>query len=310
MKLSIIIPVYKVEDTLERCVNSILKQSFTDYEMILVDDGSPDNCGRMCDNIASRDNRVKVIHKKNGGLSDARNAGINIVCGEYITFIDSDDYIGANALEPLMLILAKHPEYDILEYPAFVFYGSRKQRMLSFENKEYHCTSDYWLKCRAHEHSYAWNKIYRKSLYDNIRFPIGILFEDVPTLWNLLHNTNIVATTNIGLYYYCANDKGITSTAGGYALNMLLESHVRILNEIGMKKTNSFLKLYYLCVLNIQLDVCRMTGNKPIIPYMRFPVFLKSHISILREIKLLLLYVCGIKGLCKINILSNKIRCH
>ena len=93
MTLSVIIPVYRVEATLDRCVESVLRQHVDDMEVILVDDGSPDNCPEMCDKWAVKDRRVHVIHKQNGGLSDARNAGIDVACGEYITFVDSDDWI-------------------------------------------------------------------------------------------------------------------------------------------------------------------------------------------------------------------------
>lgn len=94
-KLSVIVPVYKVEPYIHKCVDSILGQTYTNLEVILVDDGSPDNCGKICDEYAAKDKRVKVIHKKNGGLSDARNAGIDISTGDIIGFIDSDDYIEA-----------------------------------------------------------------------------------------------------------------------------------------------------------------------------------------------------------------------
>ena len=100
-KISIIVPVYNVEKYLEKCVRSILAQTFTDFELILVDDGSPDSSGAMCDQFAEQDQRVKVIHKENGGLSDARNAGIEIATGEYLGFVDSDDYIADDMYETL-----------------------------------------------------------------------------------------------------------------------------------------------------------------------------------------------------------------
>ena len=102
MKLSIIIPVYRVENTLDRCIKSIMLQGYGDYELILVDDGSPDRCPQLCDEWAVRDRRITVIHKANGGLSDARNAGIEQAQGEYITFVDSDDFIGPDTYQPLM----------------------------------------------------------------------------------------------------------------------------------------------------------------------------------------------------------------
>ena len=116
MKLSIIIPVYRAQDTLSRCLDSILRQSFTDYEMILVDDESPDKCPILCDRYAASNKNIQVIHKKNGGLSDARNAGIERAQGEYITFIDSDDAIQEDTLIVLMEELEKNSDIDILEH--------------------------------------------------------------------------------------------------------------------------------------------------------------------------------------------------
>ena len=114
MKLSIIIPVYRTQNTLQRCLESILCQSFTDYEIILVDDGSPDNCPYLCDEYTQKDARIKVIHKENGGLSDARNIGIQQAQGEYITFIDSDDTIKNGTLSALLKELEKYPNTDML----------------------------------------------------------------------------------------------------------------------------------------------------------------------------------------------------
>ena len=117
MKLSIIIPVYKTQDTLDRCLQSVLQQSFTDYEIILIDDESPDDCPKLCDEYAQKDEKIQVFHKKNGGLSDARNFGIRQAKGEYITFIDSDDAIAPNTLQYIMDELTAYPQVDILEYP-------------------------------------------------------------------------------------------------------------------------------------------------------------------------------------------------
>lgn len=114
MLISVIVPIYKVEKYLCRCVDSILNQTFTDFELILVDDGSPDNCGRICDEYAEKDNRIHVIHKKNGGLSDARNAGLNYATGQYIIFVDSDDFIESDLLEKAYNAITKG--YDIVSY--------------------------------------------------------------------------------------------------------------------------------------------------------------------------------------------------
>lgn len=127
MKLSIIVPVYKVEKYLDRCVQSILGQTFEDFELILVDDGSPDSCGKMCEDWAGKDSRIKVIHKKNGGLSDARNAGLDIAQGEYIGFVDSDDYIKPDMYEILVSNLEDCPA-DI-QYVGMLMFMQTEKRM-------------------------------------------------------------------------------------------------------------------------------------------------------------------------------------
>ena len=112
-QISVIVPVYKVESYLPRCIDSILAQTFTDFELILVDDGSPDNCGVICDEYAARDNRIHVIHKENGGVSSARNAGIRLAGSDWITFVDSDDYLAENALDRAHY-WSEHDSADIL----------------------------------------------------------------------------------------------------------------------------------------------------------------------------------------------------
>ena len=117
MKLSIIVPVYRVSGTLRRCVDSIVSQTFKDWELILVDDGSPDDCGTICDEYAGKDDRIRVIHKANGGLSDARNAGLKVAQGEFVTFVDSDDYIRQDTYEHVMKFADEEDELEIIEYP-------------------------------------------------------------------------------------------------------------------------------------------------------------------------------------------------
>lgn len=236
MKLSIIIPVYRAEDTLERCIGSILQQSFTSYELILVDDGSPDACPLLCDEYAGKDSRIHVIHKENGGLSDARNVGIKRAKGLYITFIDSDDAIEENTLQYLMEELYQHPDVDILEYPIMERIGHpHREKLLSFAPKTYQNAIEYWLAEKGYHHTYACNKIFRRSLFQNIEFPKGKSFEDVWTIPKLIGLTETEITpdkeeitpdkevvsppqlkirvTDIGKYLYYWNPHGITSQA-------------------------------------------------------------------------------------------------
>lgn len=291
MKLSIIIPVYNVEKTLQRCVESILNQSFQDFEMILIDDGSTDHSGKIADEMAAKDQRVRSFHQPNGGLSDARNTGISHAKGEYITFADSDDFIGEGTLEPLMQTLATHREYDILEYSVMEHYGGKCQSMRTLPDKVYTDMKEYWLKGKTYCHTYAWNKLYKRSLFETIRFPKGKTFEDALTLPLLLQKTKVVATTRKGTYYYCHNAEGITENAAGKDLENLLEAHIGYITATGNVDAE-----YYAHILNIQLDVYEGTGNEPKLPLLPFK----------GTIKLRILHLIGLKRLCKLNRLFHK----
>ena len=293
MKLSIVVPIYRVEATLDRCLKSIVDQTYTDLEVILVDDGSPDNCPQLCDKWAEKDGRIKVIHKQNGGLSDARNAGIDVAEGEFITFVDSDDYLELETYEKVMKRVTD-TDADIVEFPVNRQYGSKEQQRLSFPEKAYTDMDDYWLHCRAYDHSYAWNKVYRRRLFgDDVRFPAGRVFEDIATLPSLLNKAEKVVTTGEGLYYYCANGNGITATASGEQLNMLLESHLAVIGEHPEYINDD---VYYMLLLNIQIDVCRMTGRKAMLPH-RFVNPLAHGLTMKQRLKAALQDCMGARGL-------------
>ena len=299
MKLSIVIPVYRVPWTLDRCVESVINQSFRDIQVILVDDGSPDNCPQMCDEWAERDPRIQVIHKKNGGLSDARNYGISQATGEYITFVDSDDNLSYDhTLAQLMDLLEQHPEYDILEYPIIEHKGHlTKQRHLGFSFREYKDMRTYWYKTKAYQHTYACNKIYRRQLFDKVSFPYGRKFEDVFTLPRLLEHCHVVATTPYGLYIYRYNPQGITECADGKALSDLLDAHLSILSNGGQLLPIDY--EYYAHILNIALDVYEATGTVPSLPMPRKPLVDTTTDG--KNIKIRLLGIIGLKNLCRLN---------
>ena len=223
MKLSVVIPVYKVEQTLDCCIESVLSQNVPDMEVILIDDGSPDKCPELCDRWALKDNRIKVIHKQNGGLSDARNAGLDIAQGEYISFVDSDDYLENYTFLPLMDYLQKFPSVDILEYP--IKHGEKPKLSLTetlFDNPK-----DYWLTTKAWCHSFSYNKIYKKELFDKCRFIKGKIFEDLYILPDLLNNSREIATLPIGTYIYTINEEGISRQVNRHTIFQLLRSEIR-----------------------------------------------------------------------------------
>lgn len=290
MKLSIIIPVYRVEATLDRCIESIVGQTFDNFELILVDDGSPDRCPQLCDEWARRDERIRVIHRQNGGLSAARNTGIEAATAEFITFADSDDYLGEDTYTKVM---PQAETCDILEFPVYRFFGSKKQALLSFADRTFHHAKDYWLEGRAYEHAYAWNKIYRRSLFNKTRFPEGRVFEDVATLPSLLSLATSIKTCSQGIYYYFMNLQGITQTAKGAELEMLLRNHLAVIDTWCDAH-------YYLHVLNIQMDVSELTGQPPLLSR-RFINPFSRGLSVIDRLKASALTIFGIKGICKIN---------
>ena len=226
MKLSIIIPIYNVEDTLRRCLESVLGQMDDRMEVIIVDDGSTDTSGQIAEQMTAGRTDCRLICQANKGLSAARNAGIEAATGEYITFADSDDFVARGTYTALLAVLAEHPAYDILEYPVMVHYGCpAKQHLLTFHDTVVESVRDYWLS-GGHRHTYACNKLYRRELFADIRFPEGKAFEDAYTYPLLLQRAKVVATTSVGRYYYCHNDRGITAQAGGKELTDLLEAHL------------------------------------------------------------------------------------
>ncbi len=302
--LSIIVPVFQTEATLDRCVKSILAQGLTNTEIILVDDGSADNCPELCDQWAANVEDIKVIHKVNGGLSDARNAGIELASKEYITFVDSDDFLSPNTFSQLKEILDKHPEYDIIEYPICHIRSSQKEYIQSFQDKEYLDARSYWLEEKAYNHSYACNKVFRKSLFEDVKFPVGKAFEDMATIPQLLKKARRIATTSKGQYNYCWNPKGITANAKGDEWESLLDSHLKIIGEMDL--TTSPEQEYYLHVLNIQLYTCLLTGSMPKLANIRISKRRQIR-PIQMAIKALLLNLLGIKKLCQLYKIQSKI---
>ena len=260
MKLSVIIPVYQVERSLRRCVESVCNQNVDEMEIILVDDGSEDESGRICDEISTSDKRIKTIHQKNRGLSAARNAGLKVADGEYVTFVDSDDKVQENTHAQLMDTLKEHPEYDILEFPLVCHHGSPNEHLVSFRKKCFRDMSLYWTQGQAYRHGYACNKLFKRHLFSNVSFPEGVVFEDVWTLPKLLRNAKTVATTDKGRYLYIDNPQGITFNADKHDLEQLLNAHIEVLNHHHELLADDGFTDYFIHIANIQLDVYRQGG--------------------------------------------------
>lgn len=216
-EISVVVPVYQVEKYLARCIESILAQTYTDFEVILVDDGSFDNSGDICEKYAISDSRIRVIHKKNGGLSSARNAGLDVAVGEYVTFIDSDDVIHPQYLEVLYRECEKNAaDISIGRLARF----QKNEEIKAFKSitgiRGALYDSTYTLNCFFDKEKTVSNyvsaccKLFKRNLFQNIRFPEGRLFEDEFTTYRLYYAANAVVDLDEVLYYYFINDAGIT----------------------------------------------------------------------------------------------------
>lgn len=209
--VSIIVPIYKVELYLRRCLDSIVNQSYTNLEIILVDDGSPDNCPQICDEYAANDNRIVVIHKENGGLSDARNAGLDICKGEYVSFVDSDDWVDEKYIE-ILLDLAIKENADISIGNHSFAYEDGSITKFSFESKSY-LKSEAIKKIILYQTlpwGASWGKIYKRRIFLKYNFPVGKIHEDDYTSYKFIYEANKVICIDKSLYNYFQRNDSIS----------------------------------------------------------------------------------------------------
>lgn len=215
-KISVIVPIYKVEDYLPQCIDSIINQTYNNLEIILVDDGSPDKCPQICDEYAEKDNRIKVIHKENGGLSSARNAGLDIATGDYIAFVDSDDYLDVSMYQSLMEVTKKYG-VDVAVCDFFELNGKKintkstetqKVSIIETPNDIFSHLLEPFPTLRFE----VWNKIFKKSVIGDIRFKVGQIYEDLHFDRNIILKSPKVAHIDLPFYYYRCNRPGSTNS--------------------------------------------------------------------------------------------------
>ncbi|NTU88407.1 MAG: glycosyltransferase [Actinobacteria bacterium] len=233
-RISVIVPVYKVERYLDTCVQSIFAQTYTDFELILVDDGSPDCCGDLCDAYAKEDARVRVIHKENGGLSSARNVGLEICIGEYVAFVDSDDWLAPSYLERL-LIGIEEPGVDIsvCGYIPVDEEGAEVAASLNLVPKFY--TPAQAIETVLYERDFdtsAHMKLYKRSLFSDMRFTEGILFEDFDVLYRLFARCERIYYIGACLYFYRIRSGSIMTSEFSSAKLELVAIAKRILDFV------------------------------------------------------------------------------
>lgn len=212
VQISIIVPVYKVEQYLDRCIKSILNQTFTNLELILVDDGSPDRCPEICDEWERKDSRIKVIHKQNGGAGAARNAGLQIASGKYIGFVDSDDWIEANMYQELHQLATKY-DADMVICNRFDRNGKRiadKDVVIELWNKN-DCMNHFFRVHGENDTHAIWNRLIKRENLKNFKFIEGRMNEDVHACYCFSFVSNKTIYTNKQYYHYVFNDEGVTN---------------------------------------------------------------------------------------------------
>lgn len=224
--LSIIVPIYNVEYYLVACIESIINQSFSDFELLLIDDGSTDDSGKICDEYAKKDKRIVVIHQQNRGMSSARNAGLDIALGKYISFIDSDDEIEQNTYLSNIRILNQNPDIDILQFPTYWNYkASNATKKIAKECTlcgEEEIFSNWW---RGDVITFsAWNKIYNKEVFNNIRFPEGHVFEDLYLVVDYAKTVKKIYISELGCYYYYIRENSVSNST--YSLSKNLDLYI------------------------------------------------------------------------------------
>ncbi len=267
---SIIVPVYKVEKYLCQCVDSLLTQDFDDYEIILVDDGSPDSCPQICDEYASRNERVRVVHKPNGGLSDARNEGVKVSKGKYLTFVDSDDFwIGTEVLSGVSQIINKfHPDIVVSDF--IKYYTDSKKYLYpsitcdtALNGKSKIEVLEYLYFCHADMKISAWQKFAERELLTRNPFTKGLLSEDID--WTLKIYPSARSICMYGKPYYCyrqMREGSISTTASTRSFNSILsiiDNWEKTILQLAIPREE---KNIYLGYLAYQLSILMLMANK------------------------------------------------
>ncbi|NLK67263.1 MAG: glycosyltransferase family 2 protein [Campylobacteraceae bacterium] len=258
--VSIIIPVYNVEKYLKKCIDSIINQTYENLEIILVNDGSSDNSPRICDEYASQDSRIKVIHKENGGQADARNMALDVMRGEWVVFVDSDDFVGKYYVENLYYLVKKYNvDIGITSY-RYVYEDKKisiNSNLIGDEVVFKYSKSDsvmdifYAKYCDV----VPWGKIFKRKMFDNVRFPKGKIYEDLATIPLVFSRSNSVAFCNKKDYFYLQRSSSTMKICGNKRdfiifdvykdLEQYFSEDKKILKAIKIRKTRDIFMLLY-----------------------------------------------------------------
>lgn len=233
--VSVIVPVFKVEQYIQRCLDSICNQTYKNLEIILIDDGSPDRSGEICDEYARKDKRIKVIHKQNAGVSAARNDGLDIATGDFITFVDSDDYIAPEMYQTLVKkIVIENADIAICSF--FQEGISGEFHINSKVHKEVQLSQIEQIECLLRNRYYTcalWDKLYRKAILKNIRFDVKVHhYEDYLFLYDVMKKSRKAIFIPNGYYYYCNNEQSTARRPFNSKMMEIVEVCKRVLENV------------------------------------------------------------------------------
>jgi glycosyltransferase involved in cell wall biosynthesis len=287
--ISVIIPVFNVEAYLPKCLDSILCQTYENLEIIVVNDGSTDNSPQICEEYANKNSRIKVINKKNGGLSSARNAGLNIATGKYIGFVDSDDFIEKDMYEKMLNAMLEHSANLVI----CNYFSDREIKYPCEKSMLANADFVFRLYLKDNLQAFAWNKLYPRETFNEIRYANGILFEDMDIFLPILEKSKKIVLLNDKLYHYIQRKNSITNSKFNQKQMKcleIIESYKEYSGSLGgiydnlLKERSMFLSWWLLCQMNGETDeayvkklVNTIKENKPC-----FPVTCKVDFFLLR----------------------------
>lgn len=263
--VSVIIPVFNVIDYLEKSVYSVCSQTYKNLDIILIDDGSTDGSSELCDELSKNDNRIRVIHKKNSGLSDSRNIGLLNMRGKYLTFVDSDDWIKDSMVEEMLRVSIKK-DADIVVCESYFVYGSSVEKM-HFSNSIITQNRDEAMKTLVEDRKFktrAWGKIYKRSVWENVYFPHGEIYEDVSTIYKTYLKSKRIALLDNPMYFYNQREGSIVHSGSYKTIFSLLTARISRRNDLKRIMPNILVELNA-SIITAVLDIYReaaLSGEK------------------------------------------------
>lgn len=312
-KLSIIIPIYNTEKYLVGCLDSVIQQTYQNLEIILINDGSTDGSKKICEIYASKDERIILLEKSNGGQASARNMGLDIATGDYIAFADSDDTISKDLIYASMSVLAKDHSIDVLQFPIYMDFGAENAVLKIFSNESIRNKKELYKKW-VETNRISWlvcNKIFKKEIFANLRFKEKMIYEDNYMVADVLSKTKHLFINDKGIYYYHARENSTTTSTHTlkkeqdtqlvslHILNKLIE--VQNTQEAKLIMLNRIFNVYQSIKHNYsifpEMDALFLKEMKTL----KLCDILKSKITIVQKIKMVFVKIIGSKNYLKLN---------